>query len=107
MGKTMLAKISKTAIVIAMSLVISVIAAGPALAKDHHRGGEDWHNHRGYEGRDRDRDRGGFYYAPQPDYYYAPQPNYYYAPEPDYYYAPQPEYESPLSEGINLFFSIR
>jgi len=98
--KDMLTRISKIAIAIAFSFVICGIAVRPALADEHHGGGDARHNERGHADRDRDRR------APQPDYYYAPQPNYYTAPEPDYYYAPQPQYPPAPSEGITLFFGL-
>jgi hypothetical protein len=106
MGKTTLIKLGKIALAAALAFAICGIAARPALADDHHRGGgdrghEEGHDRGGYQG-------GGYSYGPQPNYYYAPQPNYYYAPEPDQYaYTPQPGYYAPApSQGVNLFFGL-
>jgi hypothetical protein len=95
MEETILSKISKIAIAIAIavSFVIGMVAVGPTLAADHH--GDD-HGHAARHDNDRrDRDRG---------HYESVQPNYYYAPPPNYYSAPEPEY--PPSQGVNLFFKL-
>jgi hypothetical protein len=108
MKKYSLNKISKIAIAVGFGVVMCGAAASVASADDHDRGRQEQRH--GDHGRGDDRDRGGNYYAPVPDYYYAPEPNYYYAPEPDYYnynYPPQPEYyPPPASQGINLFFGF-
>lgn len=106
-GKELHTKIGRIAAAIAFALMVCSVAAGPARAADHDRGGHDDRGHND----DRGRGRGGNGYdAPDYDYYYAPQPDYYYAPEPQYYYPsqPQPEYypQRP-SEGLNLFFGGR
>ncbi|MGA7871130.1 MAG: hypothetical protein WCA22_09550 [Candidatus Binatus sp.] len=108
MKKYSVNKISKIAIAVGLGVMMCGAAVSPAFADDHGRGHQE--ERHGDQGRGDDRDRGGVYVAPVPDYYYAPQPNYYYAPEPDYYnynYPPQPEYyPPPPSQGIDLFFGF-
>jgi hypothetical protein len=108
MKKHSLNNISKIAIAVGFGVVMCGAAASVALADAHDRGRQE--ERRGVHGRGDDRDRGGNYYAPVPDYYYAPEPNYYNAPEPDYYnynYTPQPEYyPPPTPPGISLFFGF-
>jgi hypothetical protein len=101
--KTVRFRIVGIVAVTTFALVIGCFTVSPAVADDHHGGGD----HGGAQHHD-DRNHGGrgpAYHPPRTDYYYAPQPNYYSVPEPDQYYAPGPEYSAP-PQGINLFFGF-
>jgi len=93
MEETIVNKISKITIAIAISCAVCIVAIGPTLAADHH--GDEHGRVAGHDNDRKGRDRG---------HYEPAQPNYYYAPPPNYYAAPEPEY--PPSQGINLFFKL-
>jgi hypothetical protein len=93
MEETIITKISKITIAIAIACAVCIVAIGPTLAADHH--GDEHGRSAGHDNDRKGRDRG---------HYEPAQPNYYYAPPPNYYAAFEPEY--PPSQGINLFFKL-
>jgi len=105
-GVTMLNKLSKIALAMALAFAVCGVGLRPALADAHHHGGghgDRSEQHGGGHGR---WHQARSYSAPQPNYYYAPQPNYYYAPEPDQYSYQQRYYSPGPSQGVNMFFGL-